>query len=137
MYPNQPWLGYELEKKLIEREYPKRNAYQCLTHIAPTINRRTRNEVIEDCVKALKPFDYDTLAFQGASGIGISMILAHLLQKEVILVRKEGEPRQSYAQYKAEGYRDAKRYIIVDDLIASGTTAARIIRGVRGICAVC
>ncbi len=113
--------------------YPEKVAYQCATHIAPTINRWTRNEVIEDCVKVLQQFDYDTLAFQGASGIGISLILAHLLQKEVILVRKEGEPRNAYARYKVEGYREAKRYIIVDDLIATGSTAARVLRGVRDL----
>jgi orotate phosphoribosyltransferase len=113
--------------------YPERNSYQCASHIASTVNRWTRERVIEGCVKVLSNLDYDTFAFQGASGIGISMILAHLLEKEVILVRKEGEPRQASARYKVEGYREAKRYVVVDDLISTGITAARVICGVRSL----
>lgn len=82
---------------------------------------------------ALGRFDYDTLAFQGASGIGISMILAHLLHKEVILVRKVGEPRHGSPMYPVEGFKEAKRYFIIDDMIATGSTVAQVIRGMRKI----
>lgn len=122
-----------MKKTLGPEEYPDKSDYQCATHIASTVNRFTRNHVIEDCVKILANFEYDTLAFQGASGIGISLILAHLLQKEVILVRKIGEPRQAYVRYASEGYRQAKRYIVVDDLISTGMTVARVIKGVRDL----
>lgn len=117
----------------IDPTCPDRDAYQCATHIAATVNRRARNKAIEDCMAALKNIEYDTFAFQGASGIGISLILAHLLQKETILVRKDGEPRQADARYKVEGYKEAKRYIVVDDLISTGMTAARVIQGVHSL----
>lgn len=107
--------------------------YQCSSHIEPMINPMMRNDVIERSVVALQDYEFDTLAFQGASGIGISMILAHLLHKEVIMVRKQGEPRHAYARYKVEGFLKAKRYFIIDDLIASGATIAQVIRGVRSI----
>lgn len=116
-----------------DHPYAAKDAYQCATHIAPMINRWSRDEVIEKCVKALQPFDYDTLAFQGASGIGISMILAHLLHKEIVMVRKVGEPRHAFSRYQVEGFKEVKRYFIIDDLIATGSTAAQVIRGVRKI----
>ncbi len=52
---------------------------------------------------------------------------------QVIVVRRPTEKRRASEQYKQEGYRKSRCYIIVDDLISTGTTAARVIRGVRNL----
>lgn len=73
--------------------------------------------------------EYDTLAFSGYSGALIGPILALAMGKDMVLVRKPSDVRTS--SYNVEGYRDIKKYIIVDDFVCSGDTAKRIIKGVK------
>lgn len=116
------------------KAYADREDYQYPSHLAPVLNRRTRDATVKKCIEVLLNHDFDTLAFSGMSGAGIGFVLAHILHKEVILIRKPGEPRRAGMTYFNEGYKDAKRYVIIDDLISTGTTAARVIRGVRELC---
>ena len=73
--------------------------------------------------------EYDTLAFSGYSGALIAPMLALAVGKDMVLVRKKGDVRAS--SYDVEGYKNIKKYIIVDDFVCSGDTAKRIIKGVK------
>jgi orotate phosphoribosyltransferase-like protein len=97
------------------------------------MNREERKETVEACIQKLQQFDFDTFAFSGISGTSMGFILAQLLDKEVISVRQPGVKRRASSQYNEEGYRHALKYVIIDDLISTGTTGARVIRGVRKI----
>jgi orotate phosphoribosyltransferase len=105
--------------------------YQYPSHLRPALNKEERYRTLERCTELLSHYEFDTLAFSGVSGAAVGFVLAHLLDKEVIIVRKPDERRRAGQHYNVEGYIKAKRYIIVDDIVASGTTAARVIRGVR------
>lgn len=70
---------------------------------------------------------FDTIAFQGTSGAAAAYILAKELYVPLICIRKEDD-KSHYARDNGlfEGSLDAKRYIIVDDFICSGSTVRRI-----------
>lgn len=112
---------------------PTGPAYQYPTHLRPAMNRVERKKTVEACIEKLRQYEFDTLAFSGISGASIGFILAQLMDKEVISVRQPGVKRHAGNQYNEEGYRHALKYIVIDDLISTGTTVARVIRGVRKI----
>lgn len=74
-------------------------------------------------VKALRPLDFDTIAFRGNSGALIASPLAFILNKELILVRKKREYPYSHSPMLCEGNVGAKRYVIVDDFVSTGATS--------------
>ena len=71
--------------------------------------------------------EFDAIAFSGMSGAMFAPILAHILKKEIIMVRKRADmPERGHSSFGVEGYAAAKRYVIVDDLVSTGTTARYI-----------
>jgi adenine/guanine phosphoribosyltransferase-like PRPP-binding protein len=100
-------------------------------HTVNFINPRRLKKHIALAVKYLKQYhnQYDTLAFAGISGAVIGPVVAMKLKKECILVRKDGDKRNS--SYEVSGYDDCGRYIIIDDFICSGYTAKMIQRKIH------
>lgn len=77
---------------------------------------------------------FDTIAFSGISGAAVAFILSHWLDVPLLCVRKKGED----SHYHQQGGRilegnvvDVKKYIIVDDFIASGHTCQHIIDSIQ------
>jgi adenine/guanine phosphoribosyltransferase-like PRPP-binding protein len=81
--------------------------------------------------KALRKFrkkqPFDTIAFSGTSGAAFAYPLSLRLNVPLICVRKG----KDHFFGTVEGRIDAKRIIIVDDFIDSGTTVKRIKREVK------
>jgi len=69
--------------------------------------------------------EFDAIAFRGNSGALLASPLATLLKKHLILVRKNTADSHSYTTVEGCSKRNC-RYIIVDDLIASGKTVQEI-----------
>jgi adenine/guanine phosphoribosyltransferase-like PRPP-binding protein len=67
---------------------------------------------------------FDAIAFRGMSGAMVAPAVAIKLGKPFILVRKRGDG--SHSEHQVEGAVGCSRYIIVDDLIASGETVRAI-----------
>ncbi len=68
----------------------------------------------------------DAIAFQGSSGSAIAFPLSYKLKVPIIYIRK---PDESTHGHRLEGNiprGGVSTYVIVDDLIASGATVARI-----------
>jgi len=106
------------------------------SHISRFIHPASLETLTKNAVKVMrsKGFkklypEFDTIAFSGYSGALIAPMLALATGKEMVLVRKQGEVRAS--SYDVEGYRDVKKYIIVDDFVCSGDTARRIHKGIQ------
>src|SRR2546429_284354 len=78
-----------------------------------------------------KGVEFDTIAFSGASGMLFAPVLAHRMDKEMILVRKSSREESRHSIHDTEVYQAAKRVLIVDDICSSGATIQRIIEGVR------
>jgi adenine/guanine phosphoribosyltransferase-like PRPP-binding protein len=107
-------------------------------HLRRAIPRVEVNEIIRYFVPQLKAFEldygaFDTFAFCGMSGALIAPILAHLMEKELLMVRKNGgadNSNASRAGFYVEGFVQAKRIIVVDDLIGTGATMKNIREGI-------
>lgn len=69
---------------------------------------------------------FDTIAFRGNSGAIVAPLVAIKLKKELLLIRKGA----SHASLKIEGNCNVENYIIIDDVIETGTTIKTIINGI-------
>jgi adenine/guanine phosphoribosyltransferase-like PRPP-binding protein len=86
--------------------------------------------VVDNTVQALRAFGedrFDAIAFRGISGAIIAPVVAYLMGKKLIAVRKEAG---SHSDYMVEGPTSAMRYVIVDDCRSSGKTADKIIEDI-------
>ena len=75
-----------------------------------------------------KKVNFDAIAFTGTSGAGFAFPLSYLLRVPLICVRKK---TSSHCHLAIEGTLDSKRYLIVDDFIASGATIRKIRKTIR------
>ena len=104
--------------------------HRCASHLRSALMRVERDTTVERCLDVLRGQDFDTIAVRGVSGLLIGPILAHLLGKELLVIRKPKREEGSVSFLDYEGHYGAQRYIIVDDLVCSFSTAVRIFRGV-------
>lgn len=79
--------------------------------------------------QVLAKHDYDSFAFRGMSGALLAAPLANMLDKTMIAVRKPGV--DCHTSRAVEGDSAARRYIIVDDVICTGSTVRAIIRAIK------
>lgn len=71
-----------------------------------------------------KKHKFDTIVGTGLSGLLVLTPLALALRKHFLAIRREKEACHEYSHV---GYASTRKYVIVDDLIASGNTIDRII----------
>ena|SRR5271156_4732446 len=71
---------------------------------------------------------FDAIAFTGTSGCSVAFTLSYKLGIPLICIRKNSDNSHFNGLY--EGVENVKRYIIVDDFIASGDTIATIKKNV-------
>ena len=93
------------------------------------IARMLANEINED----KKNFRIDGIAIRGVSGSVIGGILSYLTDLPIVIVRKKETKRHSSlrVEYLDEDMRrKTYRYVIVDDLIASGKTVDIIVEDI-------
>lgn len=83
-------------------------------------------EIVKKVETVLQSIEFDAIAFTGLSGAVLSSIIAMRMNKLLYCVRKEHESRHS--GQVVEGPSTGLRYVIIDDLICTGTTIRRIIK---------
>lgn len=89
-----------------------------------TIRNLTKlREGVSEGVSLLRRKNFDSIVFQGVSGVLIAAPLAVRLKKNLIVVRKH---QDCHSQHAIEG-KNPKNYIIVDDFISSGRTVKVIL----------
>ena len=103
---------------------------QGANHTSRILNHKYRNKIIMSSYADLKqlPFEYDSIVCCGASGLMIVPQIAEILNKNIVIVRKQDD--NSYSKFMVEGVA-SKKYIIVDDLICSGDTIRHIMRSIK------
>ena len=96
------------------------------THTVNFLKPKKLKKLAEVAVKTLNTMSdkYDTLVFCGISGAIIGPMVALVVGKEMVLVRKKGDIRHS--GHDVAGYSSPKKYIIIDDFVDSGATATHI-----------
>lgn len=103
---------------------------QGAAHTSRILNHKVRNKYVIQTFSDLRKlqFGFDSIACSGTSGIMIVPQVAELLDKNIVLVRKD--LNQTYSEFIVEGVAP-ERYIIVDDLICSGSTVKHILRSIK------
>ena len=91
-------------------------------------NLKSFEAVVLSVADKLRDKDFDAIAFCGMSGAMVAPSVAALLSKSMILVRKELEMRERvcHSTREVEGDKAARKYVILDDGISTGTTLKRI-----------
>lgn len=107
-----------------------------MSHVCPNwllggIPRDKCDISIKKAKKALRWKKFDTIACCGVSGLLLGPILAHLMNKELIVVRKWGASTHSDSFHKIEGFKGVKNYMIVDDICCTGDTIRDILKRVK------
>ncbi len=115
-----------LKQELDEfRRTPDGKVIQGAAHICRVLNHKNRNSVIIKAVCVLRKISnqFDSIACCGASGLLVVPQIAELLEKNIVLIRKKGD--KCYSDFPMEGVTPF-RYVIIDDLICSGSTIKHI-----------
>ena len=88
--------------------------------------RKNQDKCIREIKKLIqnKNLEFDGFVVTGVSGIAMGAILSRVLKKELVIVRKYND--LSHSAYSVENYNFGKKYIFLDDLIASGDTYKRV-----------
>lgn len=99
-------------------------------HTTVLLNHKKRNSFIKQATINLKNIHetFDTIACCGTSGLLVVSQIAESLNKNILIIRKKHESK--YSPFLYEGVIPEK-YIIIDDLICSGSTVKHILKTVR------
>ena len=100
-------------------------SYLETTYLHRVLDPKSLNEQINIISRRLRKYknDFDTIAIRGMSGALVGSAVAIKLGKGITIVRKK-ENRHSYRD--VEGNKEHTRYVIIDDLIATGSTIEEI-----------
>lgn len=100
-------------------------------YLIGAVCRNERKGVVQQCLKDLEPRarEFDAIAVCGVSGLSIGAILAHLLDKHLVVVRKDSESSHGG---RCE-YPDSNllRVLIVDDFVSTGGTVYAILNRLK------
>jgi hypothetical protein len=98
---------------------------QGAAHTCRVLNHKNRNKIIIKAVCDLRKIkdSFDSIVCCGISGLMVAPQIAELLDKHIIVVRKRDE--KCYSDFPMEGVAPY-RYIILDDLVCSGSTIKHI-----------
>lgn len=119
-----------LQQELDEfRRTPDGKVIQGCSHTSKILSHKYRNQIIMTTYQHLKKYDgsYDAIACCGTSGLMVVPQIAELLNKNIIVIRKD---LNGYSSFNIEGPYTNK-YIIVDDLICSGNTVKTIMKQIK------
>jgi orotate phosphoribosyltransferase len=97
---------------------------QGASHTCRVINHKSRNKIIIKAICDLRKIkdSFDTIACCGISGLMVVPQIAEILEKNILVVRKD---ERRYSEFLMEGAAPY-RYVIVDDLVCSGRTVLYI-----------
>ena len=106
------------------------NTYDHTYYLNDTLRIENYKQYMAKAIRILmaRRSEFDAIAFTGLSGALAAIPLAHALDIPMIAVRKSREVNHSGRG--VEGCSSAKRYVIIDECIASGSTVARIQRAI-------
>ena len=106
------------------------NGYEHAWYLTAALRPEQARLAVERVIRRIRRMDsVDAIAFRGMSGALIAPAVSIRLGIPLIMVRKEAK---THSAHSVEGYALAKRYVIVDDLVASGKTVIAICEAIEG-----
>jgi adenine/guanine phosphoribosyltransferase-like PRPP-binding protein len=97
-------------------------------HTRVLLNHKNRNKIVMNTIKDLRAYDYDSIVCCGTSGLIVAPQVCEILNKEVVIVRKDHEKR--YSPFVIEGIL-GNRFVFLDDLVCSGGTLRHVIKNIK------
>lgn len=97
-------------------------------HTRVVLNHKNRNQIVMNTIKGLRDYDYDSIVCCGTSGILVAPQVCEILDKEIVIVRKDHEKR--YSPFVIEGIL-GNRFVFLDDLVCSGGTLRHVIKNIK------
>ena len=101
-------------------------------HLRYLFDVTRRNITIDLVLKEVeeKKYEFDAIAVRGTSGLLVGSIVAHLLGKEICIVRKNNEG--SHSLFNVEGPEGIEpKFLIIDDCVDSGETIVHILAAIK------
>lgn len=90
-----------------------------------------REQAVKKVVQKIKDskIEFSSIAYRGNSGAAMAPIIAHLLKKHLIVVRKDRNEEPSHGTDVETGSTQLPTadYIIIDDFVATGATIRAIV----------
>lgn len=71
---------------------------------------------------------FDSFAARGVSGLVFGAKLAHVMRKNLVVVRKPNE--SAHSDVMVEGLKPS-RYVFVDDFVNTGATKCAVVEGIK------
>jgi len=103
--------------------------FVCCSHLKRALNFEDMHQTVDEICTALSDVEFDTIAHRGISGALIAPVVAYKMRKEQIIVRKDRGMGCASGRW-VEGHKHAKKYIVIDDLLSSGSTFIQTVFGV-------
>ena len=96
------------------------------SYLSCIFNRKSQDNAMRWIKSVIKLYDlkFDGFIVTGVSGITMGSVAARTLRKDLVVCRKRNDDKHSY--YYVENYKPNKRYVFLDDLIATGDTYERV-----------
>ena len=109
----------------VNSEYEHSSWFDNIFH--PEILKAMTTSAVPKLRRFHKKNPFDVMAFTGLSGALFASILSGRLQIPMVMVRKANDLHGPGGTKKRVcGFKNFKKYIIIDDLVASGETLKRI-----------
>jgi adenine/guanine phosphoribosyltransferase-like PRPP-binding protein len=97
-------------------------------HTRIVLNHKNRNQIVMNTIKGLRDYDFDSIVCCGTSGLLVAPQVCEILNKEIVVVRKEHEKR--YSPFVIEGILGSG-FVFLDDLVCSGTTLRYVLKNLK------
>lgn len=96
-------------------------------YLSKVFDSKSRKKVVVKITKLLKntTLKYDGIVVTGVSGITIGILVAHALNVDLVIVRKE-TLKCCHSTFRVENGRVDGRYVFLDDCIDSGRTFSKV-----------
>lgn len=111
----------------------KRDVFPKSEHMAGDYGmHRTRmghEKAVRRCLRALRPIrdSFDVLYVTGQSGIVPGAVVAHLLKKDLVILRKQDESSHGSRVEGSARDRSGARFMILDDFISHASTLSKLL----------
>lgn len=102
-------------------------------YLSSIFQKTKRKKVVKKLENILNKYTlpYDGFVVTGVSGITMGSIMANLLNKELVVVRKTTQ--NCHADYKVENAKPKGKYIFLDDCISTGKTFDRVFKAMKKV----
>ena len=97
-------------------------------HTRLVLDHKNRTKMVMNTIKDLREYDFDSIVCCGTSGLLVTPQVCEILNKEIVVVRKDHEKR--YSPFIIEGVLGS-RFIFLDDLVCSGATLKYVIKNLK------